>query len=269
MILRPCRIRVLSRLIPSSQAVTALKMKTMVLASPQVCRHFSHLLHCKKRKATLPSPAGMSLTFFTVCGSQIRCVYSRWNQAAFAAGLKSVAFAVGPWPQPAAFIANIKSTAVGPIQTGSVCSNMPIHCPCSGFQIHSHRITVQWVGSASKTRCTRKFLFKVKPILARPFVSPAWDTPHPLGLPLNNTLLFYANLLVLGRNEQKCSPKKRCWWADGISSSSCEYIVSVMDQITIKTPKPKCRLIEFIDWRESQSCWYFRPLLWTSTVAPF
>jgi hypothetical protein len=34
-----------------------------------------------------------------------------------------------------------------------------------------------------------------------------------------------------------------------------------MDQITIKTPNPKCRLywclIEFIDWRYSESCWYF------------
>ncbi len=34
-----------------------------------------------------------------------------------------------------------------------------------------------------------------------------------------------------------------------------------MDQITIKTPNHKCRLqwclIEFIDWRYSQSCWYF------------
>ncbi len=39
----------------------------------------------------------------------------------------------------------------------------------------------------------------------------------------------------------------------------------VMDQISIKTPNPKCRLdwclIEFIDWRYRQSCWYFRPLL--------
>jgi hypothetical protein len=38
-----------------------------------------------------------------------------------------------------------------------------------------------------------------------------------------------------------------------------------MDQISIKTPIPNCRLywclIEFIDWRDSQSCWYFRPLL--------
>jgi hypothetical protein len=38
-----------------------------------------------------------------------------------------------------------------------------------------------------------------------------------------------------------------------------------MEQISIKTPNPKCRifwcLIEFIDWRYSQSWWYFRPLL--------
>ncbi len=38
-----------------------------------------------------------------------------------------------------------------------------------------------------------------------------------------------------------------------------------MDEGTIKTQNPKCRLywclIEFIDWRYSQSSWYFRPLL--------
>ncbi len=47
----------------------------------------------------------------------------------------------------------------------------------------------------------------------------------------------------------------------------------VMDQITIKTPNPKCRLfwrlIEFIEWRCSQSYWYFRPLLWTSAPLTF
>jgi hypothetical protein len=36
---------------------------------------------------------------------------------------------------------------------------------------------------------------------------------------------------------------------------------------TIKTPNPNYSLywylIEFIDWRYSQSCWYFRPALWT------
>ncbi len=39
----------------------------------------------------------------------------------------------------------------------------------------------------------------------------------------------------------------------------------IFDQITITTPNPKCRLywclIEFIDWRDPQSCCYFRPLL--------
>ncbi len=46
-----------------------------------------------------------------------------------------------------------------------------------------------------------------------------------------------------------------------------------MDQISIKTPNPKCRLywclIEFIYWRYSQSWWYFRPLLWTSASLTF
>ncbi len=41
-----------------------------------------------------------------------------------------------------------------------------------------------------------------------------------------------------------------------------------MDQISMKTPNPKCHLywflMEFIDMRYSQSCCYFRPLLWTS-----
>ncbi len=36
--------------------------------------------------------------------------------------------------------------------------------------------------------------------------------------------------------------------------------------LNYKTPNPKCRLywylIEFIDWRYSQSYWYFRPALW-------
>ncbi len=46
-----------------------------------------------------------------------------------------------------------------------------------------------------------------------------------------------------------------------------------MDQISIKTPNPNCPLywclIKFIDWRYSQSCWYFRPLLWTSAPLTF
>ncbi len=46
-----------------------------------------------------------------------------------------------------------------------------------------------------------------------------------------------------------------------------------MDQITIKIPNTKCSLywclIEFIDWRYSQSCRYFRPILWTSVPLTF
>ncbi len=43
----------------------------------------------------------------------------------------------------------------------------------------------------------------------------------------------------------------------GIGKSS---IFTIMDEGTIKTPDPKCRLywclIEFVDWRYSHSCWY-------------
>jgi hypothetical protein len=46
-------------------------------------------------------------------------------------------------------------------------------------------------------------------------------------------------------------PARNGGWGGGI----------IMDQITIKTPNPKCRLylclIEFIDWRYSQSFWHF------------
>ncbi len=52
-----------------------------------------------------------------------------------------------------------------------------------------------------------------------------------------------------------------------------EYRAGGMGQIYIKTPNPKWRrywcLIEFIDWRYSQSCLYFRALLWTSAPLSF
>jgi hypothetical protein len=42
-------------------------------------------------------------------------------------------------------------------------------------------------------------------------------------------------------------------------------IDNILDEIIMKATNPKCRLywcsIEFIDWRYSQSCWYFRPAL--------
>jgi hypothetical protein len=48
--------------------------------------------------------------------------------------------------------------------------------------------------------------------------------------------------------------------------SRCSRAAVLKNNITIKTPNPKCRLywclIEFIDWRFSQSCWYLRPALY-------
>ncbi len=47
--------------------------------------------------------------------------------------------------------------------------------------------------------------------------------------------------------------------------NNVKYFLLLMDQISKKRPNPECCLywclIEFIDWRYSQSCWYFRPLL--------
>ncbi len=46
-----------------------------------------------------------------------------------------------------------------------------------------------------------------------------------------------------------------------------------LDQLAINTPNHKCRLywclLEFTDWRYSQSCWYFQPLFWTITPQTF
>ncbi len=54
------------------------------------------------------------------------------------------------------------------------------------------------------------------------------------------------------------------WVEEGAVRPAIVCIMEDMDQISIKTPNPKCRLywclIEFIDWGCSQSCWYFRPL---------
>jgi hypothetical protein len=48
------------------------------------------------------------------------------------------------------------------------------------------------------------------------------------------------------------------------SYSAWSFHISIMDEGTTKTQNPKCRLYwclkEFIDWRYSQACWYFRPL---------
>jgi hypothetical protein len=55
-----------------------------------------------------------------------------------------------------------------------------------------------------------QIIFKVEAILnlASPHVGTLSDPPHPRGLHLKNTLLFFSNLFVPARNEPKCSPKK-------------------------------------------------------------
>jgi hypothetical protein len=51
----------------------------------------------------------------------------------------------------------------------------------------------------------------------------------------------------------------------GVFTFPADRNIMSIDQITIKTPNTKCRLywclIGFINWRDSQSWWYFRPLL--------
>jgi len=52
-----------------------------------------------------------------------------------------------------------------------------------------------------------QIIFKVEVILnlESPHVGPLSDPPHPRGLDLKNTLLFFSDLLVPARNEPKCS----------------------------------------------------------------
>jgi hypothetical protein len=63
---------------------------------------------------------------------------------------------------------------------------------------------------------------------------------------------------VDGGNHYGCASRRE----EGGSKKGSVY---GMDQITVKIPNAQCRLywclIEFIDWRCSQSCWYCRPLM--------
>ncbi len=62
-------------------------------------------------------------------------------------------------------------------------------------------------------------------------------------------LLLFIYLLVLFTNLEM------------LNYYAADAKVATLDQKTKKTTNPKCRfywcLIEFIDWRHSQSCWYF------------
>ena len=97
-----------------------------------------------------------------------------------------------------------------------------------------------------------------------------WPAAAPLGGHFRN---YYRR-----RRGQIAAPRGPCCTDEGGRRFSTEnmhcnryririeliWIPYAMDQITIKTPNPKCRLywcLEFRDWRYSLSCWYFRPLL--------
>ncbi len=95
------------------------------------------------------------------------------------------------------------------------------------------------------------------------------------GLPSFAFITFLINLYLHGARYRLTSG----WSLATVTSSfasvrlaSVKWLNS-MDKITIKTPCPKCRLywclIEFKDWRNNQSCWYFRPFLWTSAPLTF
>ncbi len=84
--------------------------------------------------------------------------------------------------------------------------------------------------------------------------------------------LFSKHYLKGSLNLSFLCAAERGWLKSGegayFNEGATEFLL-IMDQISRKTPNPKCRLYwglkECIDWRYSQSCWYFRPLLWTST----
>jgi hypothetical protein len=57
-------------------------------------------------------------------------------------------------------------------------------------------------------------------------------------------------------------------FSNGFSTSNSQHWATPLGPNNYKDTKPYMSLywylIEFIDWRYSQLCWYFRPLLWTS-----
>ncbi len=69
-----------------------------------------------------------------------------------------------------------------------------------------------------------------------------------------------------------CKPMSSSSFSGNSPSSFHRSLIWIMDEGTIKTQNCKCRLywclIECIDWRYSQTCWYFRPLLWTVVLLP-
>jgi hypothetical protein len=86
------------------------------------------------------------------------------------------------------------------------------------------------------------------------------------------TLLTFGLVLVSWERLDHKTSCSRAGRGRSTPGSAASPVPVCMDQGTIETQNPKCRLywclIEFIDWRYSQSCWYFRPLLCTVATLP-
>ncbi len=133
-------------------------------------------------------------------------------------------------------------------------------------------------------------LFKAYPMVPHSHADPIWpDGTFKVG-PIS---------LSLGEARSGGRDVGRCSWSDQSALDPCSeqglqvylpsmtkavfecrlfkanncFVLRSIDQLTIKEQNPKCRLyrclIEFIDWRYSQSSWYLRPLLWTSAPLTF
>ncbi len=107
--------------------------------------------------------------------------------------------------------------------------------------------------------------------------------------PISKPLIFLSCKTVLDSNFfelccLKLSHLENVWWyhwgqkslewqPGSASSVMQDWKGCSMDEISIKTPNLKCCLywcfLELIDWRYSQSCWYFRLLLWTNAPLTF
>jgi hypothetical protein len=93
---------------------------------------------------------------------------------------------------------------------------------------------------------------------------------------LNKFLLFFSNVRNSRRESTFTSVGRWIWMAreNGWVGNVTVYVWQWHSHgpNIYKDTKPMsfywC-LIEFINWRYSQSCWYFRPLLWTSAILTF
>ncbi len=81
-----------------------------------------------------------------------------------------------------------------------------------------------------------------------------------------STFLEKTSIAMAATNNLTICPSEAVLWTVPTTCGRVQDPLPIMDRGVI----PQCRLywcfIKFIDWRYSQSCWYFRPLLWT--VAP-